>query len=165
MPATPVPASNLATRSPDPDHVEALHRIVMQSLDDDQAVDTISIPLAGKSSIADYMVIASGRSTRQVASMAAKLAEKVKRETGRSARIEGLPTADWVLIDAGDVIVHLFRPEVRTFYNLERMWSFGDAPAAPAEGSSAAPAQESPAAPATDHAAAPAQDAPAPGNA
>jgi ribosome-associated protein len=157
LPATPVPASNLATRSPDPDHVEALHRIVMQSLDDDQAVDTISIPLAGKSSIADYMVIASGRSTRQVASMAAKLAEKVKRETGRSARIEGLPTADWVLIDAGDVIVHLFRPEVRTFYNLERMWSFGDAPAAPAEDSSVAPA--------TNHAAAPAQDAPAPGNA
>ncbi|WP_425505786.1 ribosome silencing factor [Sphingomonas hominis] len=142
-----------------------MHRIVIQSLDDDQAVDTISIPLAGKSSIADYMVIASGRSTRQVASMAAKLAEKVKREIGRSARIEGLPTADWVLIDAGDVIVHLFRPEVRTFYNLERMWSFGDAPAAPAEGSSAAPAQESPAAPATDHAAASAQDAPAPGNA
>jgi ribosome-associated protein len=164
LPATPVPASNLATRSPDPDHVEALHRIVMQSLDDDQAVDTISIPLAGKSSIADYMVIASGRSTRQVASMAAKLAEKVKRETGRSARIEGLPTADWVLIDAGDVIVHLFRPEVRTFYNLERMWSFGDAPAAPAEGGSAAPAQESPAAPATDHAVAIEHDAPAPGN-
>ncbi|WP_375272779.1 ribosome silencing factor [Sphingomonas sp.] len=112
----------------------------MQSLDDDQAVDTISIPLAGKSSIADHMVIASGRSTRQVASMAAKLAEKIKRETGRSARIEGLPTADWVLIDAGDVIVHLFRPEVRTFYNLERMWSFGDAPAAPTPDGAAAPA-------------------------
>ncbi|WP_051083543.1 ribosome silencing factor [Sphingomonas sp. Mn802worker] len=110
-----------------------MHRLVLQSLDDDQAVDTISIPLAGKSSIADYMVIASGRSTRQVASMAAKIAEKIKAETGRSARIEGLPTADWVLIDGGDVIVHLFRPEVRTFYNLERMWSFGDAPAVPAD--------------------------------
>ena len=145
MPATPAPALDVANRSADPDHVDALHRIVMQSLDDDQAVDTISIPLAGKSSIADHMVIASGRSTRQVASMAAKLAEKIKRETGRSARIEGLPTADWVLIDAGDVIVHLFRPEVRTFYNLERMWSFGDAPAAPAQGSAAAPVQDSPA--------------------
>ncbi|MBN8816155.1 MAG: ribosome silencing factor [Sphingomonas sp.] len=117
-----------AYRSSDAESVEALHQLVMTSLDDDQAVDTISIPLAGKSSIADHMVIASGRSTRQVASMAQKLAERIKAETGRSARIEGLPTADWVLIDAGDVIVHLFRPEVRSFYNLERMWAFGDAP-------------------------------------
>ena len=107
-----------------------LHAIVMQSLDDDQAQETVSIPLAGKSSIADHMVIASGRSSRQVASMAQKLAERIKQQTGRSARIEGLPAADWVLIDAGDVIVHLFRPEVRSFYNLERMWAFGDAPAA-----------------------------------
>ena len=113
-------------RSPGADTVEALHKLVLASLDDDQAVETVSIPLAGKSSIADYMVVASGRSTRQVASMANKLAEKIKAEFGRSARIEGLPTADWVLIDAGDVIVHLFRPEVRSFYNLERMWAFGD---------------------------------------
>ena len=106
------------------DDVEALHRLVLTSLDDDQAVETVSIPLAGKSSIADYMVVASGRSSRQVASMATKIAEKVKAEFGRSPRVEGLPTADWVLIDAGDVIVHLFRPEVRTFYNLEKMWAF-----------------------------------------
>ncbi len=119
-------------RASTPDEVEALHRLVLTSLDDDQAVDTISIPVAGKSSIADHMVIASGRSTRQVASMAAKLAEKIKGELGRTTRIEGLPTADWVLIDAGDVIIHLFRPEVRSFYNLERMWAFGDAPPAPA---------------------------------
>ena len=112
----------------DADSGDALHRLVLASLDDDQAVETVSIPLAGKSSIADYMVVASGRSTRQVASMATKLAEKIKAEFRVSARIEGLPTADWVLIDAGDVIVHLFRPEVRSFYNLERMWSFGDAP-------------------------------------
>jgi ribosome-associated protein len=72
------------------------------------------------------MVIASGRSTRQVASMAVKLADKIKQRFGRNVRIEGLPAADWVLIDADDVIVHLFRPEVRTFYNLERMWAFGD---------------------------------------
>jgi ribosome-associated protein len=111
---------------------EALHTLVLQSLDDDQAVETISIPLAGKSSIADYMVIASGRSSRQVASMAVKLAEKVKAQVGRSPKIEGLPAADWVLIDAGDVIVHLFRPEVRSFYNLERMWAFGDESAATA---------------------------------
>jgi len=106
--------------------VDELHRSVLQSLDDDQAVDVVSIPLAGKSSIADHMVIASGRSTRQVASMATKLAERLKQQHGKLTRIEGLPAADWVLIDADDVIVHLFRPEVRTFYNLERMWAFGD---------------------------------------
>lgn len=122
----PVPAASPS----DTQGVEALHRLVLTSLDDDQALDTVSIPLAGKSAIADHMVIASGRSTRQVASMAQKLAERIKGETGRTARIEGLPTADWVLIDAGDVIVHLFRPEVRSFYNLERMWAFGEAPAA-----------------------------------
>jgi len=110
--------------------VAALHALVMQSLDDDQAQETISIPLEGKSSIADYMVIASGRSSRQVAAIAQHLAERIKKETGRSARVEGLPVADWVLIDAGDVIVHLFKPEVRSFYNLERMWGFVDAPVA-----------------------------------
>jgi ribosome-associated protein len=128
LPATP------ALRPADPNEADALHQLVLRSLDDDQAVETVSIPLAGKSSIADHMVIASGRSTRQVASMAMKLAEKIKAECGRSPRIEGLPTADWVLIDAGDVIVHLFRPEVRSFYNLERMWAFGDAPVAAAPG-------------------------------
>ena len=103
---------------------EALHDLVLRSLDDDKAVDVVSIPLGGKSNIADHMVIASGRSTRQVAAMAQKLSERIKRDLGRSVRIEGLPTADWVLIDAEDVIVHLFRPEVRSFYNLERMWAF-----------------------------------------
>ncbi len=104
---------------------DELHALVMQSLDDDQAQEVISVPLAGKTSIADYMVIASGRSSRQVASMAQKLAERVKK-AGGTARVEGLPNADWVLIDTGDVLVHLFRPEVRSFYNLERMWAFGD---------------------------------------
>ncbi|WP_294287232.1 ribosome silencing factor [uncultured Sphingomonas sp.] len=124
---TPTAAPN--SPSADADSAEALHALILSSLEDDQAVDTVSIPLAGKSSIADYMVVASGRSTRQVASMANKLAEKIKTEFRRTARIEGLPNADWVLIDAGDVIIHLFRPEVRTFYNLERMWGF-DTPAA-----------------------------------
>ena len=109
-----------------PIDVEELHRLILQSLDDDQAQEVVSIPLAGKSNIADHMVIASGRSTRQVASMAVKLADKIKEAFGRSVRIEGLPAADWVLIDADDVIVHIFRPEVRNFYNLERMWAFGD---------------------------------------
>jgi ribosome-associated protein len=109
-----------------PASVDDLHQAVLRSLDDDQALDIVSIPLAGKSSIADHMVIASGRSTRQVASMANKLADRLKQEHGKLVRIEGLPTADWVLIDADDIIVHLFRPEVRSFYNLERMWAFGD---------------------------------------
>ena len=104
-----------------------LHSLVLSSLDDDQAQEVVSIPLEGKSSIADHMVIASGRSTRQVAAMATKLAERIKQAGYGRARIEGLPAADWVLIDAGDVVVHLFRPEVRTFYNLERMWGFGTA--------------------------------------
>jgi len=106
------------------EQAETLHSLVLRSLDDDKALDVVSIPLSGKSNIADYMVIASGRSTRQVASMAQKLTERIKRELGRSVRVEGLPVADWVLLDADDVIVHLFRPEVRSFYNLERMWAF-----------------------------------------
>jgi ribosome-associated protein len=118
--------------------IEALHSLVLRSLDDDQAQDVVSIPLAGKSAIADHMVIASGRSTRQVASMAQKLGERIKQELGRSVRVEGLPVADWVLIDADDVIVHIFRPEVRSFYNLERMWAFeGDSGAAPAPATAA----------------------------
>jgi ribosome-associated protein len=106
------------------EQAETLHDLVLRSLDDDKALDVVSIPLGGKSSIADYMVIASGRSTRQVASMAQKLTERIKRELGRNVRVEGLPVGDWVLLDADDVIVHLFRPEVRSFYNLERMWAF-----------------------------------------
>ena len=104
----------------------SLHALVLHSLDEDQAIDVVSIPLEGKSSIADFMVIASGRSTRQVAAIAQKLGERVKQGGFGPARIEGLTNADWVLIDAGDVIVHLFRPEVRSFYNLERMWGFGE---------------------------------------
>jgi ribosome-associated protein len=130
-----LPATAIRPHAPEAiakiDTVDAMHEMILAQLDADQAVEIISIPLAGKSSIADHMIIASGRSTRQVASMAAKLAERIKLEFGRQARIEGLPTADWVLIDAGDVIIHLFRPEVRSFYNLERMWAFGDAPVAP----------------------------------
>ena len=121
-PATqsPVPAP-LAESEPG-----SLHELVLKSLDDDQAHDVVSIPLAGKSEIADHMIIASGRSNRQVASIAEKLAERIKHGGFGSARIEGLPAADWVLVDGGDVIIHVFRPEVRTFYNLERMWAFGD---------------------------------------
>ena len=116
-----VPAPTAKSKEPTltPD---ALHALILH-----QAQEVVTIPLEGKSNIADHMVVASGRSSRQVASMAQKLAERIKK-AGRHARIEGLPSADWVLIDAEDVIVHLFRPEVRSFYNLERMWAFGDAP-------------------------------------
>jgi ribosome-associated protein len=120
------PAETAAAGGRVPFDVEDLHALVLQSLDDDQAQEVVSIPLTGKSNIADHMVIASGRSTRQVASMAVKLAEKIKERFGRSVRIEGLPAADWVLIDADDVIVHIFRPEVRYFLNWVRMWAFGD---------------------------------------
>ncbi|WP_164157523.1 ribosome silencing factor [Sandarakinorhabdus rubra] len=118
--------------------------MILKSLDDDQAVDPVSIPLAGKTSIADYMVIASGRSGRQVASMASKIAEKVKADFGRNARVQGLPAADWVLIDCGDIIVHIFRPDVRSFYNLERMWGLDDAPMASPAVATAAPMIASP---------------------
>ena len=114
-------------------HTQQLLAIVLESLDDDQAIETVAIPLEGKSSIADHIVIASGRSSRQVAAIAQKLAERLKKQMGIRARIEGLPVADWVLIDAGDVVVHIFRPEVRSFYNLERMWGFSDAPVAVSE--------------------------------
>ena len=114
------------SRGASEDRSDALHALVMQHLDDDQAQDIVTIDLDGKSSMADHMVVASGRSTRQVASIAQKLADKIKQDGYGPVRLEGLPAADWVVLDAGDVGVHLFRPEVRSFYNIERMWSFGD---------------------------------------
>ncbi len=126
-PAPSGPASARVIRLAEADS-DPLLALVLQQLDDDQAQDVVTIDLEGKSSIADHMVIASGRSTRQVAAMAQKLAEKVKQAGHGPVKLEGLPAADWVLLDAGDVVVHLFRPEVRSFYNLERMWAFGDAP-------------------------------------
>ena len=102
---------------------EALLQLVLGSLDDDKAEDVVTIDLRNKSAMADYLVIASGRSTRQVGAMADHLLRKVKTDGFGAAAIEGIPQNDWVLIDAGDVIVHLFRPEVRAFYNIEKMWS------------------------------------------
>jgi ribosome-associated protein len=108
-----------------------LLRLVLDSLANDKAEDVIPIALKGKSEMADYMVIASGRSSRQVQAMAEKLSERLKTELGRACRMEGRDTGDWVLIDCGDVVVHLFRPEVREFYQLEKMWV--PAPAAAAK--------------------------------
>ena len=102
-----------------------LHDLAIKSIDDDKGQDIVSIPLAGKTSLADYMIVASGTSSRQVSAMAQKLSERIKKQ-GVTCRIEGMTNADWVLIDAGDVIIHLFRPEVRNFYNLERMWAFDE---------------------------------------
>ena len=93
------------------------------SLDVDKAEDVVSIALTGKSSIADHMMIASGRSHRQVGAIADHLVKRIKEAGLGPVRIEGLKASDWVLIDAGDVVVHIFRPEVRAFYNLEKMWS------------------------------------------
>jgi ribosome-associated protein len=95
--------------------------LVETSLDDDKAEDITVIALAGKSSIAEYMIIASGRNSRQLGAMADHLSEKLKA-LGFSVAVEGKAAGDWVLLDAGDVVVHLFRPEVRAFYNLEKMW-------------------------------------------
>jgi ribosome-associated protein len=100
---------------------------VLASVDDDKAEDIVEIDLRGRSDVADYMVICSGRSTRQVAAIAEKLAERLKTTLGIHAKMEGKETADWVLLDAGDVIVHVFRPEVREFYQLEKMWQPGAA--------------------------------------
>lgn len=105
-----------------PPAVLKLHQMILKSLDDDKAEEIVSIELAGKSSIADFLVIASGRSSRQVAAIAEHLVERISKETGRKVRAEGKAVGDWVLIDTGDIVVHIFRPEVRSFYNLEKMW-------------------------------------------
>ncbi|MFV0301976.1 MAG: ribosome silencing factor [Paracoccus sp. (in: a-proteobacteria)] len=118
------PAATAAV--PDLTSDEVLAR-VLSSLDDDKAEDIVQIDLRGRSAMADYMVIASGRNARQVTTIAEKLAERYKQATGRPARIEGKDAGDWVLIDTDDVVVHVFRPEVRDFYQLEKMWMPADA--------------------------------------
>ncbi len=97
--------------------------LVQASLDDDKAEEVVVIDLAGKSDIADFMIVASGRSQRHVGAMAEHLHAKLKARGAAGPSMEGLARCDWVLIDGGDVIVHLFRPEVRAFYNLEKMWA------------------------------------------
>lgn len=101
---------------------DTLLSAVIASLEDDKAEDIVQIDLRGRSEMGDWMVIASGRSSRQVAAISEKLMDRLKLEFGIISKIEGKDTGDWVLIDAGDVIVHVFRPEVREFYQLEKMW-------------------------------------------
>ncbi|HKA99689.1 MAG TPA: ribosome silencing factor [Methyloceanibacter sp.] len=104
-------------------HPNRLLNVVLDTLDAAKAEDVAVIDLRGKTSIGDQMVVASGRSQRHVGAVADNLVKKLKDEGFGRARVEGMPQCDWVLIDSGDVIVHIFRPEVRTFYNLEKMWS------------------------------------------
>ncbi len=112
----------MAATAPHTFSSEDLLKRILSSLDEDKAEDVTQIDLRGKTSIGDYMVVASGRSTRQVAAMSEKLTEKLKQDFGISCKVEGKNTGDWVLIDTGDVIVHIFRPEVREFYQIEKMW-------------------------------------------
>jgi ribosome-associated protein len=104
----------------------------MTSLEDSKGEEIASINIIGKSSLADYMVVASGRSARHVAAIADRLVTDLKEAGGDHIRVEGLTAGDWVLVDAGDIIIHVFRPEVRAFYNLEKMWR-AEHPAAPVE--------------------------------
>ena len=115
-PVSAEPPPDTAGRSP-------LEAMVIKRLDDEKALDIIFIDLKGKSSLADGIVVASGRSQRHVGAIADHLLRALKDAGHGKARVEGLPACDWVLIDAGDVVVHLFRPEVRAYYNLEKIWS------------------------------------------
>ena len=101
-------------------------RTVLASLEDSKAENIVSIDIQGKSSLGDYMVVASGRSHRHVTAVADSLIKSLKEAGLGQARVEGLANADWVLVDAGDIIVHVFRPEVREFYNIEKMWQAPD---------------------------------------
>jgi ribosome-associated protein len=132
----PLPTSALpraAHRTPGPvsrpPTAQETLRIVLARLDDMKAEDSLTIDLTGKSSIADAMVVASGRSQRHVAAIADNVVKDIEKAGVKRVRVEGLRQGDWVLIDAGDVIVHVFRPEVRAHYNLEKMWSAGRSPA------------------------------------
>jgi ribosome-associated protein len=113
-------AANRAARGID---VDAATQVVLTSLEDDKAEEIVALDIRGKSSFADMLVIASGRSARHVGALADHVLRKLKDAGVKDARVEGLPQADWVLVDAGDVVVHLFRPEVRAFYNIEKIWS------------------------------------------
>lgn len=101
---------------------EALLELCSSILDQEKAEDIVTVPLANKTSIADYMLIASGRSSRQVQALSEKLVEEIKAKAHFTPKTEGRETGDWVLVDAGDVIIHIFRPEVREFYQIEKMW-------------------------------------------
>ena len=118
---TSTPATVLPAR---PD-AEATLKLILSRLDDIKAEETITIDLRGKSAFSDYMIVTTGRANRHVGAIAENVAKGLKENGIKSIHVEGLPNCDWVLIDSGDVIVHVFRPEVREFYNLERLWTQG----------------------------------------
>jgi ribosome-associated protein len=124
------PAGNLAAadRPARGIDVEAATRVVLTSLEDDKGEEILAIDIRGKSSLADMLIVASGRSARHVAALADHVMRKLKEAGVKDVRVEGLPHADWVLVDAGDVVVHIFRPEVRAFYNIEKIWTGAPAP-------------------------------------
>jgi ribosome-associated protein len=119
----PLPPSSLPLEDTRTDALQ----LILAVLDDAKAENIAAIDLAGKTSIADHMVIASGRSDRHVGAVAEQILSRLRDEGYGHAKVEGMPLCEWVLIDAGDIIVHVFKPEVRNFYNLEKMWS-GDRP-------------------------------------
>lgn len=116
---------------PHPDiDAETATRVILASLEDDKAEDILALDIKGKSSFADMLIVASGRSARHVGALADHVMRKLKEAGAKDVRVEGMPHADWVLVDAGDVIVHLFRPEVRSFYNIEKIWAGAPGPRA-----------------------------------
>lgn len=117
-----LPENSLHAKAPAPAPEKPLIDLILDTIEDAKAEETISVDLAGKSSLADHMVVTSGRSQRHVAAIADQLINALRDNGYGKPRVEGLPHADWVLVDTGDVIVHIFRPEVREFYNIEKMW-------------------------------------------
>ena len=105
--------------------VDTASKVVLTSLEDDKAEDILALDIRGRSSFADMLIVASGRSGRHVGALADHVMQKLKEAGVSDVRIEGMPQADWVLVDAGDLVVHLFRPEVRSFYNIEKIWTGG----------------------------------------
>ncbi|MBI3437191.1 MAG: ribosome silencing factor [Proteobacteria bacterium] len=109
-------------------NVDAATQVVLTSLEDDKAEDILAIDIRGKSSFADMLIVASGRSARHVGALADHVMRKLKETGVKDVNVEGMPNCDWVLVDAGDVVVHLFRPEVRSFYNIEKIWAASPGP-------------------------------------
>ena len=123
-----VKASIPARKERGQDAAARAFKLVLTSLEDSKAEDIVSIDIAGKSALGDYMVVTSGRSSRHVTAICEHLISDLKDEGFGTARVEGLEAGDWVLIDTGDIIVHVFRPEIREFYNIEKMWATPDMP-------------------------------------
>lgn len=132
MAASPAGSAGTGTETGG-DQSDRLCKAALVCLDDSKAENIVTIDLAGKSAMADHMIVASGRSHRHVGAVADRLIEAMKQAGCRTPRVEGMTHCDWVLIDAGDVVVHIFRPEVRDFYNLERLWSSDTPDDAPAD--------------------------------